>query len=185
MATANDVRKGMAIKYGGEVCIVLDTQHRTPGNLRAFVQATIRSIKTGKSSNVRFASTEPIETVPLNRRKLEYSYKDGSGYSFMDAGTFESITLQEDLVGSCKDYLVEGSVCEIMFNDEIPVQVELPPSVSLKVVESPEGVRGDSSGNVQKHALLETGITVNVPLFIKEGEMIKIDTRTGQYMGRS
>lgn len=185
MATANDVRKGMAIKYGGEVCLVLDTQHRTPGNLRAFVQATIRNIKTGRSSQVRFASTEPIETVPLNRRKLEFSYKDNSGYTFMDLGTYESNTFQDDLIGNSKDYLVEGCLCEVIFNDEVPVQVELPPSVNLKVTESPEGVRGDSSGNVQKPAVLETGVTINVPLFIKEGEVIKVDTRTGQYMGRA
>ncbi len=185
MPTANDVRKGMAIKYGGEVCVVLDTQHRTPGNLRAFVQATIRSIKTGKSSNVRFASTEPIETVPLSRRKLEYSYKDGTGYVFMDPDSYESITLMDDLVGDCKNYLTEGSICEVLFNDESPVQIESPSSVNLKVLESPEGVRGDTASNVQKPALLETGITVSVPLFIKEGEMIKVDTRTGQYMGRA
>lgn len=185
MATANDVRKGMAIKYGSDVCVVLDTQHRTPGNLRAFVQATIRSIKTGKSSQVRFASTEPIEVVPLNRKKLEFSYKDGNGYTFIDPDTYDSITFQDDLIGNSKDYLVEGSICEVMFNDEVPVQVELPASVNLKVTESPEGVRGDSSGNVQKPALLETGISVTVPLFIKEGELIKIDTRTGQYMGRA
>ncbi len=185
MPTANDVRKGMAIKYGGEVCVVLDTQHRTPGNLRAFVQATIRSIKTGKSSNVRFASTEPIETVPLNRRKLEYSYKDGTGYVFMDPSSYESITLMEELVGDCKNYLTEGSVCEVLFNDQSPVQIESPSSVNLKVMESPEGVRGDTASNVQKPALLETGITINVPLFIKEGEVVKVDTRTGQYMGRA
>jgi elongation factor P len=185
MATANDVRKGMAIKYGGEVCLVLDSQHRTPGNLRAFVQATIRSIRTGKASQVRFASTEPIETVPLMRRKLEYSYKDGNGYTFIDPATFESVTLNDDLAGGCKDYLVEGSMCEIIFNNDVPVQVENPASVNLKVIESPEGVRGDSSSNVMKPALLETGISVQVPLFIKEGEIIKIDTRTGQYMGRS
>ena len=185
MATANDVRKGAAIKYGGEVCVVLDTQHRTPGNLRAFVQATIRNIKSGKSSLVRFASTEPIEIVPLTRRKLEFSYKDGNGYTFMDPENYETCVLQEDLVGGYKNYLVEGSICEILFNDQVPVQVELPPSVNLKVIESPEGVRGDTASNVQKHALLETGLSVNVPLFIKEGELIKVDTRTGQYMSRA
>ncbi|MBI4027154.1 MAG: elongation factor P [Verrucomicrobia bacterium] len=185
MATANDVRKGMAIKYGGEVCVVLETQHRTPGNLRAFVQATIRNIKTGKSSAVRFASTEQIEVVSLTRRKLEFSYKDNSGYTFMDPGSYESVTLHPELVGNGKDYLVEGSVCEVLFNEEVPVQIDPPPSVDLKVLESPEGVRGDTASNVQKPALLETGITVNVPLFIKEGEVIKIDTRTGQYMGRA
>lgn len=185
MPTANDVRKGMAINYNGGVCIILDTQHRTPGNLRAFVQATIRNIKTGKSSLVRFASTEPLEVVPLNRRKLEYSYQDGGAFSFIDPESFETITLQEDLVGDMKNYFVEGAICEVLFNDEVPVQIELPPSVNLKVLESPEGVRGDTASNVQKPAKLESGITVQVPLFIKEGELIKIDTRTGQYMGRS
>lgn len=185
MATANDVRKGMAIKYSGEVCVVLDTQHRTPGNLRAFVQATIRNIRTGKSSQVRFASTEPIAIVPLTRRKLEFSYRDHNGYTFMDPANFESLTFPENLVGNAKDYLVEGSICEVLFNDETPVQIELPPTVSLKVIESPEGVRGDTASNVQKPAVLETGITVNVPLFIKEGEVLKIDTRTGQYLSRA
>ncbi|NUN93769.1 MAG: elongation factor P [Verrucomicrobiae bacterium] len=185
MATANDVRKGMAIRYGGEVCLVLETQHRTPGNLRAFVQATIRNLKTGRSAQVRFASTEPIETVPLVRRKMEYSYKDGSGWNFMDPSTYDTVVLRDEFVEGCKDYLVEGSICEVLFNDEVPVQIEVAPSVSLKVVESPEGVRGDSSGNVQKPAKLETGITVNVPLFIKEGEVIKVDTRTGLYLGRA
>jgi elongation factor P len=185
MATANDIRRGMAIKYGGGVCIVLDTQHRTPGNLRAFVQATIRNIKTGKSSLVRFASTEQLEVVPLNRRKLEFSYKDGTGFSFMDPESYESTTFQEDLVGSAKDYLVEGTMCEVLFNDEVPVSLELPASVNLKVIESPEGIRGDTASNVQKPAVLESGITVQVPLFIKEGEVVKIDTRTGQYMGRT
>ena len=185
MATANDVRKGMAIKYGNEVCIVLDTQHRTPGNLRAFVQATIRNIKTGKSSVVRFASTEQIEVVPLMRRKLEFSYKDGQDYSFMDPSSYESITLTEELVGDGKNYLVEGSVCDILFNDESPVQLDLPPSVNLKVTDAAEGVRGDTASNVQKPATLETGITINVPLFIKVGETVKVDTRNGQYMGRT
>lgn len=185
MATANDVRKGMAIRYGGEVCLVLDTQHRTPGNLRAFVQATIRNIKTGRSSLVRFASTEPIETVPLLRRKMEFSFKDGNGWNFMDPSSFETVALRDDLVEECKGYLVEGSVCEVLFNNEVPIKIEVAPSVSLKVAESPEGVRGDSASNVQKLAKLETGISVSVPLFIKEGELIKVDTRTGQYMGRA
>jgi elongation factor P len=185
MPTANDIRKGMAIKYGGEVCLVLETQHRTPGNLRAFVQATIRNIRTGRSAQVRFSSTEPMETVSLTRRKLEYSYKDGTGYTFMDPESYESVTLQEDLVGATKDYLVEGSICEVFFTEEIPVQIDLPPSVNLKVIEAPEGLRGDSASNVQKSIKLETGININAPLFIKPGEVVKVDTRTGQYMGRA
>src|SRR5262249_3852796 len=106
MATANDIRKGMAISYNGDVAVVLDSQHRTPGNLRAFVQATIRSIRTGKSSDVRFSSTEKIEVVPLQTRRMEFSYKDGDDYVFSDPETYETITLSPEIVGDAKDYLV-------------------------------------------------------------------------------
>ncbi len=99
MASANDLRKGMAIKYNGEVCVVLETQHRTPGNLRAFVQASLRSLRHGRTSDVRFSSTEKVEVVPMETRKLEYSYKDQTGYHFIDSATYEETVLQEDLVG--------------------------------------------------------------------------------------
>ena len=185
MATANDIRKGMAIKYNGELCIVLDTQHRTPGNLRAFVQATIRQIKSGKSANVRFSSTENIEVIPMMQKRLDYSYQDQSGYNFMDPQTYETVTLKDDVVGEAKLYLVENLPVTVMYTDDRPVQIELPPSVTLKVVESAEGVRGDTANNVTKNAKLENGMTVQVPMFIKEGELLKVDTRTGQYMSRA
>jgi len=102
MATANDIRRGMAINYNGDISVVLDTQHRTPGNLRAFVQASIRSIKTGKSSDVRFSSTEKIEVVPMMTRKMEFSYKDGEDYVFSDAETFETVTVVPEIVGDAK-----------------------------------------------------------------------------------
>jgi elongation factor P len=185
MAAANDLRKGMAIKYNGNTAIVVDVQHRTPGNLRAFVQAIIRYIGTGKSADVRFGSTDKIETVDIDRTTLEFSYKDGTGYHFMDPNTFETITLQESLLADAKDYLVENLPVEVLSTNGRAVQVELPSSVNLKVVEAPEGLRGDTASNVTKPAVLETGKTVNVPLFIREGELVKIDTRTGAYMGRS
>ena len=185
MAAANDLRKGQAIKYNGNVAIVLDVQHRTPGNLRAFVQAIIRYINTGKSADVRFGSTDKVELVDVSRTQLEFSYKDNSGYHFMDPETYETITLNENLLGEAKDYLVENLKVEVLSTEGRAVQVELPSSVQLKVVEAPEGVRGDTASNVTKPAILETGKTVNVPLFIHEGEMIKIDTRTGAYMGRA
>jgi elongation factor P len=161
MAAANDLRKGMAIKYNGNTAIVLEVNHRTPGNLRAFVQAIIRYINTGKSADVRFGSTDKIETVDINRSTLEFSYKDA------------------------KEYLVENLPVEVLSTEGRPVQVELPASVKLKVVEAPEGLRGDTASNVTKPAILESGKTVNVPLFIQEGETVKIDTRTGAYMGRA
>ena len=185
MAAANDLRKGMAIKYNGNAAIVLDVHHRTPGNLRAFVQAIIRYINTGKSADVRFGSTDKVELVDINRTTLEFSYKDKSGFHFMDPNTYETVTLQENLLADAKDYLVENLAVEVLYAEGRPVQVELPASVNLKVIESPEGVRGDTASNVTKPALLETGKTVNVPLFINEGERIKIDTRTGNYMGRA
>ena len=155
----------MAINYNGDISVVLDMQHRTPGNLRAFVQATLRSIRTGKSSDVRFSSTEKIEPVPMITKKMEYSYKDGQDYVFTDPENYETVTLAAELVGDGKDYLVENGV--------------------VTVTDAPEGIRGDSANNVQKAITVETGITVQAPLFIKTGEKIKVDTRTGKYMERA
>ncbi|HEX4342699.1 MAG TPA: elongation factor P [Verrucomicrobiae bacterium] len=185
MATANDLRRGMAINYNGDICVVLDMQHRTPGNLRAFVQASLRSLKTGKSSDVRFSSTEKIEAVPMMTTNMEYSYKDGSDYVFTDPESFETVTLPGELVGDAKNYLVENATVTITFVQEKAVSIELPSSVILTVSDAPEGIRGDSSNNVQKPITLETGITVQAPLFIKTGEKIKVDTRTGKYMERA
>lgn len=185
MPAANDLRKGMAIKYNNDTYVVLEVHHRTPGNLRAFVQAILRSIKTGKSSDVRFSSTEKVELVDFQRRSLEFSYKDHEGYHFMDPETYETIELDESLLAGSKDYLVENLKVDVLYAEGRAVEVELPPSVTLKVVESAEGVRGDTASNVQKPATLETGLVINVPLFIKEGEMVKIDTRTGAYTGRA
>jgi elongation factor P len=185
MASANDLRKGMAINYNGDISVVLDTQHRTPGNLRAFVQASLRSIRTGKTSDVRFTSTEKVDVVPMMTRKMDFSYKDGEDYVFSDPETYETTTLLTELVGDTKNYLVENGTVTITFVDEKPVSIELPSAVILQVTDAPDGIRGDSSNNVQKPIVLETGITVQAPLFIKTGEKIKVDTRTGKYMERA
>jgi elongation factor P len=185
MATANDLRRGMAINYNGDVAVVLDSQHRTPGNLRAFVQATLRSIRTGKSSDVRFSSTEKIDVVPMMTRKMDFSYKDGEDFVFSDPDTYETVTLSAELVGDAKNFLVENGAVTVTFVDEKAVSIEMPSSVILMVTDAPEGIRGDSANNVQKAVQLETGITVQAPLFIKTGEKIKVDTRTGKYMERA
>ena len=175
----------MAINYNGDICVVLEFQHRTPGNLRAFVQATLRSIRTGKSSDIRLSSTEKIEPVPMITTKMEFSYKDGADYVFTDPESYETVTLTADLVGDAKNYLVENGEVTVTFVEEKAVTVEIPSSVVLTVTDAPEGIRGDSANNVQKAIILETGITVQAPLFIKTGEKIKIDTRTGKYMERA
>lgn len=175
----------MAIIYNGDVAVVLETQHRTPGNLRAFVQASIRSIKSGKSSDVRFSSTEKVEVVPMMTRKMEFSYKDGEDFVFSDPETFETVTLSPELVGDARNYLIENAPVTMTFVEERAVSIELPASVVLMVADAPDGIRGDSANNVQKSVKMETGITIQVPLFIKTGEKLKIDTRTGKYMERA
>ena len=175
----------MALSYNGDIVVVLDSQHRTPGNLRAFVQATLRSIRTGKSSDVRFSSTEKIEVVPMMTRKMEFSYKDGQDFVFSDPETYETVTLSPEIVGEARNYLVENAPVTVTFVEDKAVTIELPSSVVLAVADAPEGIRGDSANNVQKTVILETGITVQAPLFIKTGEKIKIDTRTGKYMERA
>ena len=175
----------MAIIYNGDVAVVVETQHRTPGNLRAFVQATIRSIKSGKSSDVRFSSTEKVEVIPMTTRKMEFSYKDGEDFVFSDPETYETVTLSPELVGDARNYLVENAPVTMTFVEDRAVSIELPASVVLTVADAPDGIRGDSANNVQKPVRLETGITIQVPLFIKTGEKLKIDTRTGKYMERA
>jgi len=185
MPAANDLRKGMAVRYNNDVAVVLDVQHRTPGNLRAFVQCILRNLRTGKSQDVRFSSTEKVELVEMHRQKLEFSYEDPTGYHFMDPETYETVSFQEELVTDVKSYLTENMPVEVLFTEGKPVQIELPASVELLITEAPEGLKGDSANNVMKPAVTETGLTIQVPLFIKEGEKVKVDTKTGSYMGRA
>jgi elongation factor P len=185
MATANDLRRGMAVVLNNDVSVVLETVHRTPGNLRAFIQVSLRSIKTGKTSELRFSSNERVEIIPMMTKKMEFSYKDGQDYIFTDPESYETINLTPELVGDAKNFMTDNSVVTMTLIDDKPVLIELPSSVILTVTEAPEGIRGDSANNVQKTITLETGITVQAPLFIKQGEKIKVDTRTGKYMERA
>jgi len=146
---------------------------------------TLRNLKSGKSTDVRFSSTERVDVVPMTTQKMEYSYKDGNDYVFSDPETYETVSLTPELVGNTVDYLTENSLATITFVDGKVVGIELPTSVALLVTDAPEGIRGDSANNVMKTVTLETGINVQAPLFIKTGEKIKIDTRTGKYMERA
>src|SRR6266699_1554623 len=150
MPAANDLRRGMAILYNGDVAVVLEAQHRTPGNMRALEQPTIRSIKSGKSYDVRFSSAEKVEVVPMTTRKMDFSYKDRDDFVFSDPETYETVTLPPELVGNAKNYLVENAHVTVTFVEDKAVSVELPSSVVLTVSDSPEGIRGDSANNVQK-----------------------------------
>ncbi|MES2309037.1 MAG: elongation factor P [Verrucomicrobiota bacterium] len=185
MPNANEIGKGQAIRFNGDIMMVLETQHRTPGNLRAFVQMTLRGIRSGKSLVQRFGSNDALEVVPVNRTKYEYSYKDNNGYNFIEPNTFETITVNEELVADIKDYLIENLPVQIVTADEKIASIEPPSSVVLKVTEAAEGVKGDSANNVYKACTVETGLQVQVPLFIKEGELIKIGTADGKYLSRA
>jgi elongation factor P len=144
----------------------------------------MRNLRYGKALDQRFASTDTIEVLPTDRRTLEFSYADRENFAFIDPDTFDQIELSAATIGDVKNYLTAGGKVEVLFVDEKALTVDLPSTVALKVVESSDGVKGDTASNVQKPAKLETGLVVQVPLFIKEGEIIKISTADGSYLGR-
>lgn len=185
MPSANDIRKGQVIKFNGEPHLVMETQHRTPGNLRAFVQIKMRNLRYGKALDQRFASTDTIEVMPTDKRTLEFSYADRGTFAFIDPETFDQIEILETTLGDVKNYLTPGGKVDVLFVDEKPLTVELPSAVNLKVIESADGIKGDTASNVQKPAKVETGLIVHVPLFVKEGEIIRVSTDDGSYLGRA
>ena len=182
---ASELKKGMIIKDGGEFFVAIEMEHRTPGNLRAIYQATLMNILTGKMLNKRYSPSDTVEKADLEGKKVQYLYRDHEGFHFMDMDNYESLTLNDEMVGSAKDYLKENLEVQLLYYEHKPVTIEIPVSVALKIVESAPGAKGDTSGKAMKPAKLETGITINVPLFIDEGETVLVDTRTGEYLGRA
>lgn len=185
MPAANDIRRGQVIKFNNEPHLVMETQHRTPGNLRAFVQIKMRNLRYGKALDQRFASTDTIEVLPTDRRTLEFSYADRDTYAFIDPESYEQTEISGSQLGDTVNYLTVGGKVDVLFVNDAPLNVELPSTVTLKIVESADGIKGDTASNVQKPAKLETGLTIQVPLFIKEGEVVKVSTADGSYLGRA
>jgi elongation factor P len=184
MATTTDFRPGMAIRMDGNLWTVVEFQHVNPGNWRAFVRAKLKSLKSGKVIETRFRAGEAVDAVRIETKDFQYLYHDGSGYVFMDKETYDQISVAEDVVGEGARFLKEGESVDIMFNGSEVIALEIPITVELRVLETPPGVRGDTATGAQKPAKVETGATVNVPLFINEGDKIKIDTRSGNYIER-
>lgn len=180
-----NLRKGNAVKHNNDVCVVIDMLHKTPPNLAAFVQMSIRSISTGKVYNLRFTPNDRIDQVSLNRDDYEYSYKDPAGYHFLHLQTFEDVTVPESLVEPVKYYLVEGQSYVLLSIEGSVAAVELPASMVMQIAEAPQGVKGDSANNVYKSAVTATGLTVQVPLFINPGDRITVKTEDGSYTGRA
>jgi elongation factor P len=184
MASTSDLRVGLVIKYNNELHTVLSVEHRTPGNLRAFYQVKMRNIKSGKLVENRFRSGEEIQAERLESKNYQFLYKDNTEYYFMENETYDQIHLTDVLVGKQGEYLKEGQTISILFHDSNPILMELPAHVVLKVISAPPGIKGNTATGATKTVTLETGSTVNVPLFIDEGEIIKVDTRTGEYIER-
>lgn len=182
---ASELKRGMMIEDGGELYIVVGIEHRTPGNKRAIYQMALKHLTDGNLINKRYSPEDKVDKVDLEAKKAQYLFHDHSGCHFMDMETYESIVLGDDILSDVREYLKESAEISLLYYEHKPVTAELPPSVDLKVAESAPGIRGDTSGKATKPAKLETGLTINVPLFIEEGEIIKVDTRTGQYLGRA
>lgn len=175
----------MAILYENEIHIVLDQRHYTPGNKRGFVQATLRNFKTGKVTQNRFASEDKVEMAHLDPRPCQYLYHDDQGYHFMDLEDYHNFPLSEDILGDKKYYLKENMEIEVLFHDGKPVEPRFPNTVVLKVIESPQWVKGDSVTNNLKPAVCETGLKIQVPIFVDVGTDIKVNTESGEYISRA
>jgi elongation factor P len=184
MLSTTDFRKGLRIKLEGEVYYVVDFQHARTAQRRAFVRTKLKNIKTGSVLERTFSAGETFEEPDFEDKTMQFLYSDGEDFHFMDSKTYEQITLSEEKLGDYKWYLKENSEYRVMFFEGQPVNVDLPASVVLKIVSTEPGIKGDSVTNLTKNATLETGLVVKVPLFVSEGEHVKIDTRTNEYIER-
>jgi elongation factor P len=174
----------MTIRMDGDLWTIVEFQHVNPGNWRAFVRAKLKSLKSGKVVDIRFRAGESVDPVRIDSKEYQYLYQDGSGYVFMDNETYDQLTIDAKVVGDGIKFLKETENVTILFNGTDIISVTIPITVELKVVSTPPGIRGDTATGAQKPATLESGATVNVPLFINEGDRIKVDTRTGAYIER-
>ncbi len=184
MGTTADLRKGAVIKFNNDPCLVLESEHRTPGNLRAFYQVKLRNLRSGKLLENRFRSGETIDFLRVEKREFQYLYKDGDSFVFMNNDDYEQITVDPKIVGDSAKFLKEGVNVDISLNEGEVMAVDLPSHVNLRVVQTEPGVRGDTVNNVQKPATLETGAQITVPIFVNENDLIRIDTSTGAYIER-
>jgi len=182
---ATQIKKGQCFQYNGEKLIVLDIDHRTPGKGNAIILVNCRSLQSGKTKTIRFASSDKVDIVNVDRQKLEYSYTDGTGYFFMNPETYDTIELNGTILEDVKDLLTENLAIDVLFIEGRAMTVDPPPQVELEVKESSEGIKGDTANNPQKPAVLETGLEVQVPLFVKPGDRLKIDSRTKKYVSRA
>ncbi|HEX3570180.1 MAG TPA: elongation factor P [Acidobacteriaceae bacterium] len=181
---ATQMRPGMIIKFNNDLHLVFSVEHRTPGNLRAFIQAKLRNVRTGAMFVERFRSPDPIERVHVDEVKMEYLYNDGDDFYFMD-DKYEQTMLKRDTLGDAVEFLTSNLSINVSFHDGKAVGIELPTAVEMTVVETEPGIKSATASSVTKPAKTETGLVVQVPPFINEGEKIRVDTAEGAYMSRA
>ena len=185
MITAGDFRKGITFEMNGEPHVVLDFQHVKPGKGAAFVRTKYRNILTGATREEAFNPNDKFPKAHIETKQMQYLYNDGELYYFMDQDTYDQVPLTQELVAESMKYLRENDIATVKFYKDNAFDVEAPNFVDLEVIETEPGVKGDTATNVTKAATVETGAVIQVPIFINEGERIQIDTRSGEYLGRS
>lgn len=182
---ATDLRKGTVIEKDGDLLLITEYHHHTPGNLRAIIQIKAKNLRTGSTSQIRAGSGDSFEVAYLDRKRCEYLYKDSSGdFMFMDTTSYEQFPLPDELVADRMGYVKENTTIEVTFHGTTPVDVLLPTTVELTVSDSEVAVKGNTATNVKKEAIMETGLMVKVPLHISIGDRIKVNTESGEFMGR-
>lgn len=186
MASTTDIRKGVVIRQNNDLFVVVEFQHINPGKGAAFVRTRMKSLANGKVIEVTYKTVETVDVVQVNFQTMQFLYKSGSNYAFMNTQNYEQIEMDGDLIGDDAKYLKEGVDCIIGVYEDRPVSIQLPKKIVYKVVEAPPAVKGDSaSGNVTKEIVLDNGLHIQAPIFIKEGEEILVNTETGDYSARA
>ena len=184
MATSNDLKNGLVLNIDGQLWTVVEFQHVKPGKGPAFVRSKLKNVLSGKVVERTFNAGVKVETASVDKREMNYLYNDGSGYVFMDNQNYEQMNLPEEVVGDAKDYLLENQGAVVAVYEGNPIYVELPASVVLEITYTEPGLQGDRSSGGTKPATVETGLQIQVPLFIEQNVKVRVDTRTGEYLGR-
>jgi len=184
MATSNDLKNGLVLNIDGQLWTVIEFQHVKPGKGPAFVRSKLKNVLTGKVVERTFNAGVKVETANVDKREMNYLYNDGSGYVFMDNQNYEQMNLTNEIVGAAKAYLLENQGAIVAVYEGNPIYVELPASVVLEITFTEPGLQGDRSSGGTKPATVETGLQIQVPLFIEQNTKVRVDTRTGEYLGR-
>lgn len=184
MATSNDLKNGLVLNIEGQLWTVIEFQHVKPGKGPAFVRSKLKNVLTGKVVDKTFNAGVKVETANVDKREMQYLYNDGSGFVFMDLTNYDQISIPAETMGDATDYLLENQNATVAIYEENPIYVELPASVTLEITFTEPGLQGDRSSGGTKPATVETGKQIQVPLFVEQGTKVKVDTRTGEYLGR-